>query len=384
MNNDIEEYVTSSGKKRYKFHVYAGRDERTGNPCDIRKRGYKTADEAQKAYLAVKAKVANGDYSPEKQDRQKFKEVYKQWLTIYADTVKESTLATTERIIKKHVLPDLGNFYIDRIRIINCQKAVNKWFKVAPKTYKRYIRYANQVFNYAIHLELIKTNPMEKVIRPKCKQTKRKFKFYTKDQLSKYLSTAYKFKKEAYAYFFVLAYTGLRRGEALALEWSDIDFNKRSLTVRRTASKGLNNRNIIQTPKTVNSQRTIYLDNDTIEVLKRWRSQQNKLVKVVPLNARSFVFNGWLNNYPANIPLGCSTVNYWNTVIAKKANVEHIRIHDFRHTHASLLFDSGASMQDVKERLGHASIKTTMDIYTHLPKKRREETISKFSEYMES
>lgn len=384
MNDDIEEYTTASGKRRYKFHVYVGRDDRTGNPVDIRKRGYKTSDEAKKAYLAIKSKVANGDYSPEKQNRQKFKDIYNQWLTIYADTVKESTLATTERIIEDHVLPDLGKFYIDRIRIMDCQKAVNKWFKVAPKTYKRYVRYANQVFNYAIHLELITSNPMEKVIRPKCKQTKREFKFYTKDQLSKYLASAYRFKKEAYAFFFVLAYTGLRRGEALALEWSDIDFNKKSLTVKRTASKGIKNRNIIQTPKTVNSQRTIYLDNDTINVLKQWRSQQNKLVKVVSLNAKRFVFNGWLNNYPANVPLASTTVTLWNEKIAKKANVEHIRIHDFRHTHASLLFDSGASMQDVKERLGHASIKTTMDIYTHLPKKRREETVYKFSEYMES
>ena len=79
-----------------------------------------------------------------------------------------------------------------------------------------------------------------------------------------------------------------------------------------------------------------------------------------------------------------TTVSTWNSKIAKKAKLRHIRIHDFRHTHASLLFDAGISMQDIKDRLGHASIKTTMDIYTHLPKKRREKTMNKFSDYMES
>ncbi|MCT7895306.1 MAG: tyrosine-type recombinase/integrase, partial [Lactobacillus gasseri] len=95
-------------------------------------------------------------------------------------------------------------------------------------------------------------------------------------------------------------------------------------------------------------------------------------------------FNGFVNNMFANVPLSTTTIDRWNCTIAKKAGLEHIKVHGFRHTHASLLFASGASMQDVKERLGHASITTTMNVYTHLTNQQKEQTIADFSSYMES
>lgn len=387
MKNDIKEYTTPSGNKRYKFTIYLGRDARTGRPRQIRKQGYKTQNEAKKDFLKIQVQIANGEYSPEKQKRMKFKEVYSQWLNTYSNTVKESTLATTIRIVEAHVLPAIGKYYIDSITMLECQKAVNKWFKEAPRTYKRYIRYANQIFKYAMHLELIASSPMDKVIRPKQPPKKKYYEFYTKDELNQYLKMASKYGIEAYTLFFVLAFTGLRRGEALALEWRDIDYLNKTLTVSRTLSKGLKNRNVIQTPKTVNSVRTISLTTETVQVLKEWQKEQRKVDDVISIGQGKqdkFVFNGTYNNYSANIPLSATTVFRWNTKIAQKAHVKHIKVHGFRHTHASLLFDSGASMQDVKERLGHASIKTTMDVYTHLPKKRREVTMNRFSEYMES
>ena len=161
------------------------------------------------------------------------------------------------------------------------------------------------------------------------------------------------------------------------------------MSVQRTLSKGIKDRLLIQTPKTINSIRTISLTADTVTVLKEWQAEQRKEVNVISIkgggiNQDNFIFNGMIDNYPDNIPLSYTTVSTWNSKIAKKAKLRHIRIHDFRHTHASLLFDAGISMQDIKDRLGHASIKTTMDIYTHLPKKRREKTMNKFSDYMES
>lgn len=389
MNDDIKSYTTPSGNKRYKFTIYLGRDTRTGRPRQIRKQGYKTEKQAKKDFLQIQVQIANGEYSPDKQQRLKFKEVYEKWLDIYSNGIKESTLATTIRIIEGHVLPDIGKHYIDSINMLECQKAVNKWYKDAPRTYKKYIRYANRIFHYAMHLELIDSSPMDKVMRPRVKPRKKYIDFYTKDELNKYLEVAYKFGIEAYTLFYVLAYTGLRKGEALTLEWKDIDFKNKTLSVQRTLSKGIKDRLLIQTPKTINSIRTISLTADTVKVLKEWQAEQRKEVNVISIkgggiNQDNFIFNGMIDNYPDNIPLSYTTVSTWNSKIAKKAKLRHIRIHDFRHTHASLLFDAGISMQDIKDRLGHASIKTTMDIYTHLPKKRREKTMNKFSDYMES
>lgn len=383
MNKNIKKKVTPKGKTRYTFSIYIGRDPRTGSPKQVR-RSYESYETAEKAFLTIQSDIANGKYSFEKQERLKFKDVYEQWFNIYADSgVKESTFATTNRMIEDHVLPAFGNTYVDRISIIDCQRAVNKWRKDAPRTYKKYVRYAKRVLKFAIQLGLIENNPMENVIFPSRDESPKKaFDYYNKADLKTFLNTARKFKKKAYAFFFVLAYTGLRSGEALTLEWSDIDFNKKTLSVKRTASKGMQNRNIIQSPKTSDSARTIFLDNDTLDVLTEWRKEQQKLVKVVSLKDKKFVFNGWFNNYPANVPLSKTAVTLWNTEIAKKAHVRHIRIHDFRHTHASLLFDAGASMQDIKDRLGHSSVRTTEQVYTHLFKSRRQETTAKFSEYM--
>lgn len=389
MNDDIKSYTTPSGNKRYKFTIYLGRDAKTGRPRQIRKQGFKTEKQARKDFLQIQVQIANGEYSSEKQERLKFEEVYNKWLGIYSNGIKESTLATTIRMVEDHVLPDLGRYYIDRISMLECQKAVNKWYKDAPRTYKKYVRYANRVFHYAMHLELIDSSPMDKVIRPRVKPRKKYIDFYTKDELNKYLDVAKKFGIEAYTLFYVLAYTGLRKGEALTLEWKDVSFKDKTLNVQRTLSKGINDRLLIQTPKTINSIRTISLTTDTVNVLKQWQMEQRKEVNVISIkgggiNQDNFIFNGMIDNYPDNIPLSYTTVSTWNSKIAKKAGLRHIRIHDFRHTHASLLFDAGISMQDIKERLGHASIKTTMDIYTHLPKKRREKTMNKFSDYMES
>ena len=146
MNDDIKVYTTPSGNKRYKFTIYLGRDARTGRPRQIRKQGYKTEKQAKKDFLQIQVQIANGEYSPEKQQRLKFKEVYEKWLDIYSNGIKESTLATTIRIIEGHVLPDLGKYYIDSINMLECQKAVNQWYKDAPRTYKKYIRYANRIF----------------------------------------------------------------------------------------------------------------------------------------------------------------------------------------------------------------------------------------------
>lgn len=402
MNNDIKEYKVKSGKTRYKIRVYAGKYKSNGQSNFIRKKGFKSLYEAEQAYISIKHDLKNGKYIAEKPKHVRFKKVYRKWINVYANGVKESTLATTIRILEGHVLPELGNLYIDEITVDKCQKAVQKWFKQAPKTFKRYIRYANDVFKYAEHLELIKSSPMDKVIRPKQKKDekdverlytkKHSKKFYTKKELKRFLEYAKEYKLEAYAYFQILGYCGLRRGEALALQWRDIDFTNKTLTVNKTMSHGLNNRRTVQTPKTISSARTISLDDETIEVLKEWQREQlveRNNANVIPIGINNtkavkglYLFEGMKHGYPINRPISATTAYTWNVDIAKRAGLEHLNIHGFRHTHASLLFDAGIPIEEVKARLGHKKIATTIDIYTHLTKQREEGTAVNFAKFM--
>lgn len=402
MNNDIKKYKTKSGKTRYQIRIYAGKYKANGQSNFIRKKGFKSLDEAENAYISIKHDIKNGTYVTEKPKHVRFKKVYRKWINVYANGVKESTLATTIRILEGHVLPELGNMYIDEITVVKCQQAVNKWFKQAPKTFKRYIRYANDVFKYAEHLELISSSPMDKVIRPKQKKDekdverlyteKRSKKFYTKKELKRFLEYAKEYKLKAYTFFQILGYGGLRRGEALALQWRDVDFINHTLTINKTVSKGLNNRCLIQTPKTKASVRTISLDDETIEVLKEWQHEQLRErndANVIPIGINNskavnnlYLFEGMKHGYPTNFPMSETTAFTWNDAIAKKAGLPHINLHGFRHTHASLLFDARIPVEEAKARLGHEKITTTIDIYTHLTKQREEETAMDFAKFM--
>ncbi|MCI1290294.1 MAG: site-specific integrase [Lactobacillus sp.] len=383
-NDQIKSYTTSNGEKRYKLNIYVGRDELTGKPKQVRKQGFKTYKAAEKAYFQLQLRIANGDLSAKRQKHFKFKDVYQQWLSIYSGTVKESTLWTSTWRTAKYVIPAFGDYYIDKINLPMCQKIVNSWFKAMPATYGKNICLTRQVFEYAIRLGLIDNDPMDKVLRPKTNRRKRSYEFYTKDELNAFLKAAKKDSYKRYTYFRVLAYAGLRRGEGCALKWKDIDFAKGTLSVKRTLTAGMKGKQIVQSPKTPTSNRTISLDQATLSVLKHWQLLQAKQLQAATLNLDQYVFDGFRGEYAANVPISSSTVETWNKEICQRGHIRHINIHGFRHTHASLLFEAGVPMEQVKDRLGHSTIKTTLDVYTHVYQKSKPKVAKQFAKYMQS
>ena len=383
MNNDIKEYTTPSGKKRYGFNLYVGVDETTGHSIEIRKQCYKSKKEAQEAYLNYQLKVIKGEYIPESKGHITFNKLYKMWLKIYRETVKTSTYATTTRYFDDHILKQLGSKYIDKLTVLDCQKAVNIWFNDAPKTYKRFIRYTNNVLNYGINnLELISKNPMNKVIPPKAKNKPKPFTdFYSKDELNIFLRDAKKYNFKYFVFFRLLAYSGMRKGEALALKWSDINFKDNTISINKDVTVGLNNELYEDTPKTENSFRTLNMDAATMEYLKEYRLMQQKTMLKLGynfLNSDNLLFSTINNGY-----LSMSKPRQWNVAICNKYKLRRIKIHGFRHTHASLLFEAGASMNEVKARLGHADINTTMNIYTHVTDDQKKDTTNKLVRLLE-
>lgn len=383
MNDDIKEYTTPSGEKRFKFLIYIGRDETTGRTIQIKKQGFKTKEQALESYLKYRLKVVKGEYTPVNKKNLTFKQLFEMWFKSYKTTVKESTYATTLRYFNNHILKELGSILIDKLTVLKCQQAVNEWFIKAPRTYKRFVRYVNNVLDYGVDLELIAKNPMRKVIRPKAPQNKKPFTdFYSKEELNEFLQDAKKYNFRYFIFFRLLAYSGMRKGECLALKWSDIDFKNNTVSINKSVTQGLNNRLYLSNGKTINSIRILDMDTQTIEYLKEWRTSQQKQMFKLGFNFLSqdnFIFPTIDNGITQP-----SKPTQWNNTICKKYGLRHIKVHGFRHTHASLLFEAGVSMQNVKERLGHANIETTMDIYTHVTKKQKEETANQFASYMKN
>lgn len=382
-NKDITRYKTQNGKKRYRFKVYVGKDEETGNSIQARKQGFKSYDDALKSYFEIKDKVAKGTYTGNENKKHKFSELYEMWLENYKNTVKVSTLSNTKLFFRLHILPELGNLYIEKITTFKCQKIVNKWFKELPKTYKVYTNLASNIFKFAVNNDLIAKNPMKSVIKPKLQVEKKPFtNFYSKNELNIFLKEAKECKGlKVYMLFRLLACTGMRRGEALALKWSDIDFSNQTIKINKTVTTAEHAALIIGTPKTKASYRTIAIDRQTIKYLSGWRKEQRKQLFQLGFNALSddqLIFSNGDNTL-----IRQATVRKWDQSISKHAGLKYITVHGFRHTHASLLFEAGTPMQDVKERLGHSSITTTMNIYTHVTKSAKKKTADNFAQFME-
>ena len=115
--------------------------------------------------------------------------------------------------------------------------------------------------------------------------------------------------------------------------------------------------------------------------MKEWRKKQRKELFKIGFNALSN--DQLLFSNKNNEPLRPWLVQFWNRSVAKDTGIKYITVHGFRHTHASLLFEAGTPMQDVKERLGHSDINTTMNIYTHVTKSEQKKTADNFARFME-
>lgn len=380
MNHKIKEYKTSKGKKRFKFAVYAGKNELSGQSNQVRKSGFKTYKEAEKAYDLVVKQIKDGTLNAESNKRLKVNDLYKMWLPLYEQDVRESTAINAEMYFK-NILKSLGNVYLDKLTPLVCQKVVNQWYKKTHySTFNYLCIYSTKLLEYAVKIDLISANPMKKIIKPKKKTVApKKLKFYTINELKQFLATAKKISFKKFVLFRLLSYSGMRVGEALALNWSDIDFNNNTVSISKTVATSRHTFSINK-PKTQAGNRVISLDDETINYLAEWRKRQQKDLTILNLNA--FDDHNLLFANRDNGLLGHSSVRYWARDIAKKAGLKYITVHGFRHTHASILFKSGASMKEIQTRLGHSSIKMTMDIYTHLTSEQEANTVNKFIDAM--
>ncbi|MEO1781473.1 tyrosine-type recombinase/integrase [Enterococcus diestrammenae] len=380
----IKKYKKKNGTIAYMFKAYLGIDPVTGKKKYTTKRGFKSLQEAKKAYNRLMVQVEENDVVTNSQ--RLFSELADEWFEQYKNTVRESTYVAQKLAYKKHIFPLFGNLKISRISIPYCQKQVNHWYSYYKK-YSNLIGLTSSVFKYALSLRLIRSNPMDAVIRPKRKkridEERYSAPYYEKEELLEFLEIAKNYPDPIYPIFRILAFTGLRKGELLALRWKDIDFEKSTLSVKQTLATCDKWEIKFQVPKTEKSLRTISIDSETLQVIKRWQLKQKEYflrMGIKPTkDGEQLLFVS-----EENKPLYLDYVNHNLKIIIKENNLKRITPHGFRHTHCSLLFESGASLKEVQVRLGHTDIKTTMDIYTHVTKRQTEETANRFADFMSS
>lgn len=378
----FKQYKDKHNKRKWMFNGYITTDPITSKKIVTTRKGFDTKAEATAEFDKLKSSILKGS---KKAPSITFQELYDDWLEQHRKSVKASTVATNRRFIENHVIPKFGKLKLDKITVSYCQKCVNEWHgKFKQYNYMR--RAAAQVMSYGVSMELMNSNPMRKTILPRKIEDDKGPNFYSKEELHAFLNFVenqdnYKY----YAFFRLLAITGMRKSEALALYVSDLNIFNKTLTIGKTIAIDEHGQTILQTPKTKNSYRTISLDDDTIRVLRKWITIQKEDFFKLGINAsktKQLLFANMKNDlyYP-------QIANDWLDWIYEKAERDNLNLvkitpHGFRHTACSLMFESGATINEVQKRLGHKDVKTTMNIYSHVTPQQAENTSQKLASYL--
>ena len=378
----IKKYTTKNGETRYLFQTYLGIDPLTGKERRTTRRGFKTMKEAKQAernlLLDVEENGLPSNQSDGFQDPT-FEKLASLWLDNYKTTVKPSTFENVRSKVKKMTEEHFEGMKLKQISVAYCQKIVIELSK-SYVLYNHYLSVINRIFKYAVLMDVLNSNPFDKVIKPKSRQTQRKGNFLTKEELKEFLKLA---QTTTLSYFFplvhLMSYTGLRQGEALALKWSDIDFENKKITINKTAVR-IKEKQTLQTPKTKNSKRVISIDSATLSILKSWKKDQ---IKIYFKNGKHFEGdeNFIFTNQRAEWVHIHNFIRYFKRFIADH-DLKTITPHGLRHTHASLLFSAGVEPKNISDRLGHSTVQITLDLYTHITEEQRTDTVDKLLEYM--
>ena len=179
------------------------------------------------------------------------------------------------------------------------------------------------------------------------------------------------------AIFHTVVWTGIRRSELLGLHWNDLDLDMAIMTVRRSPVRLQNGTYVTEEPKTSSGARTLDLAPSTCLILKEHRADRERDVDLlgIPFFEANFVFG-----HPDGTPRTPSTVTQQFRRIASRAGFSGVRLHDLRHTHASLMLQQGTDMKTISTRLGHSSVAFTMDTYAHLLPGMQKAAMEKFEE----
>ncbi|MCC2248817.1 site-specific integrase [Virgibacillus sp. AGTR] len=326
-----------------------------------------------------------------------FEDVVMEWLNEHKKaSVKESTFKQLEVIVRLHILPYFGNKRVIRIRRPEIKRWMNKYADMKDDNGEdvysfgsrlKYLSVLKSIFHYVVHeMEILDKDPTSKMKIPVKDKIaiKKKIKYYRLEELNQLLDFMETYRHQRfkeYRLYYMLLYflsqTGLRISEALALKWTDL--NGKRLTIERQTSRNENNKLKLTTLKNSSSYRTIKLDDEILKELKRFKMIQNQVIFKYENFKRSddeIIFQNYLGNY-----LTPSTVRETIQDYCKKAGVEYKGTHGFRHTHAVLLLEAGASIKYVSQRLGHKTIKTTADTYLDVTEKIEEDELNKFASY---
>jgi len=392
---NIEKYV-AKGKTRYRLlGAYIGIDVVTGKQVRANIKNKLSKSEVKRAYGLKLNEFEENGFTVKKQLKNQVKvktvnDLIDLFYPYYKSTgVKESSYKISTQRIDKHIRPYFGDMRLNRLQPMLLQPVIDRYCdEVASQNghYKTILSSFKRVLAFGVKKDILDTNPMDKIfIKNVMIEKEEKIKFYESVQLNVLLAYLNNVSNNSYSeqalatYILLLLFTGLRAGEALALNWMDIDFRNKTLVI----NKSLNPRSEITTPKTKGSYRTIDLDDDTLNMLRKFKKIQVEIIRKLESRQPSMIFyNPVKRSNSSNPHYHYSSMQRGFQDLCRASNVEYLGLHSLRHTHATMLRASGVEFEVIQERLGHDSLKMTIDIYSHVIKESKREAINGLVEFV--
>jgi integrase len=290
-----------------------------------------------------------------------------EWLPGAKTRLRHSTYDAYRRNINRHVVPELGRIRLQKLRPADLTRFYTSLLTdgkrdgggLSPKTVLNLHQMLRKALQDAVRHDYVPRNvaASASVPRPGGRRS-REMSFWTADELRTFLELH--ISHPMFSAWFVAANTGLRRGELLGLRWRDVDLRTRRIAVRRSlVSVGYEMHE--SDAKTQRSERVIDLDERTVEILTAHAAQQRALAVMLRHEVPELVFT---KTDGSAIQPDLFSQAFTRRV--RRVGVPRIRLHDLRHTHASLLLQAGVSPKVVSERLGHATVGFTMQVYAHV------------------
>ena len=306
--------------------------------------------------------------------RMTVQELYDEYIAAKRHEVRETSLRKNMEVLQRHVLPSLGAVRIDKLTVQKLQDWKNQINEggYQPKTKQNFYKYFLAMLNYAVKMEYIPQNPLRRVGSFRAPlEAHREMLFYTPEEFIDFISAARSSAEAsdslqewgAYVFFNIAFFTGMRKGEINALNWTDIRDGE--VHVTKSVTQKLKGEDRITPPKNRSSIRVIQIPDPLQAVLEEHYDRCRTLPGFCP---EYFVCGGPL-------PARDTTVSRALIRYASAAGVKPIRVHDFRHSHASLLANSGINIQEIARRLGHSDVSITLKTYSHLYPKETERAL---------
>ncbi|MFC2024464.1 tyrosine-type recombinase/integrase [Chloroflexota bacterium] len=360
-------HIVKRGKNSYSIAVSLGRDAVSGKYKQQWVSVKGTKKDAEKHLSELLHQLDNGTFmNPSKTTLGEYLE---KWLKDYVwPNLAPRTAEGYESIVRCHLVPSLGNIPLSQLKPEHLQRYYSEKLsggrydgkgELSRTTVSHHHTCLHRALKMALKWGLVSRNPADAVTAPRPQRSE--IHIMNEDDLYTFLEAA---KETPYHVLFYMAlFTGMRRSELLALRWCDVDLLLCQVHVSRSLHHLLTGEIVFRAPKTAKARRMVLLSPSVALLLQEYRDKQEVQWAMLgnPLEDDALIFSDLERK-----PLLPDTVSHAWAKLVKRTGLDGIRFHDARHSHASLMLKQGVHPKVVQERLGHATISTTLDLYSHV------------------